>query len=108
MLQNASLLAIVAVDTAENEPSKVCRGFGAGAPRNRHLEDVLLKGEPFLPDRAFHALGAPDADVRPVVSDEIPGGGHRGHPRSRCPTYSIPLLCRQTSSIGIKTAATGF
>ena len=25
MLQNASLLAIVAVDTAENEPSKVCR-----------------------------------------------------------------------------------
>ena len=37
MLQNASLLAIVAVRTAENEPSEVGRQLGQSAPKEGHL-----------------------------------------------------------------------
>ena len=52
MLQNASLLAIVAVDTAENEPSEVSQRSCGSAPRPSDRDPA-----PRLPLRRRRARG---------------------------------------------------
>ena len=81
MLQNASLLAIVAVHTAENEPSEVCDGHDRlGNPHGHRGEDNADE------NRAARRHELPNGGKVILQAQEetaIPSGGARTEGRSR-------------------------
>ena len=79
---------------ATGSSSEIAVVKGRAMKLRGNLGDVLVQEDPSLPRGTAQALGAPDAEIQPVVSNEVLANAHRVHPRPRCPNLKTNVTKR--------------